>query len=167
MIVHFRWEVYFPLYTLIVLYCLLMEQQRNGLNLIMLQLTTAEKKSWSTEYQIAHRCSPTQTPPVNGLLFYDHTLTLTFQIVVSSPLRSALQCSVHCSHTNQLFWVLSDALWLAGRLRVADKVNPVNMARDKAIPKGAVTTKLAHRVQGMEVLFIFCALGSAAIPHVS
>lgn len=125
------------------------------------------KKSWSTEYQIAHRCSPTQTPPVNGLLFYDHTLTLTFQIVVSSPLRSALQCSVHCSHTNQLFWVLSDALWLAGRLRVADKVNPVNMARDKAIPKGAVTTKLAHRVQGMEVLFIFCALGSAAIPHVS
>jgi len=58
---------------------------------------------------------------------------------------------------------------LAGRLSVADKVNPVNMARDKAIPKGKITTKLAHGVQGMEVhvVFIFCALGSAAIPHVS
>lgn len=58
---------------------------------------------------------------------------------------------------------------MAGRLRVADKVNPVNMARDKTIPKGTITAKLAHRVQGMEVhvLFIFCALGSAAIPHVS
>jgi len=43
------------------------------------------------------------------------------------------------------------------------------MARDKAIPWGTITTKLARRVQGMEVyaLFIFCALGSAAIPHVS
>lgn len=81
------------------------------------------------------------------------------------------QCNVcHskcCTLTN--LYVLSDALWLAGRLRAADKVNLVNMARDKAIPKGTITTKLAHRVQGMEVhvLFIFCALGSAAIPHVS
>lgn len=43
------------------------------------------------------------------------------------------------------------------------------MARDKAIPKGTITTKLVHTVQGMEVdvLFILCALGSAAIPHVS
>lgn len=55
------------------------------------------------------------------------------------------------------------------RLWAADKVNPVNMARDKATAKGMITTKVAHRVQGMEehALFIFCALGSAAIPHVS
>lgn len=49
---------------------------------------------------------------------------------------------------------------MAGRLQVADKVNSVNMARDKAILKGTITTKLAHGVQGMEVhvLFVFCAL---------
>lgn len=55
------------------------------------------------------------------------------------------------------------------RLWVADKVNPVNTAKDKAIAKGMITTKVAHRVQEMEkhVLFILCALGSAATPYVS
>lgn len=109
---------------------------------------------------------------LNGFLLYDHAVPLTFKAVVSSPPHSAL--SPRCPplpalHTNPPLCVLSDALWLAARLRVADKANPVNMARDKAIPWGTITTKLARRVQGMEVyaLFIFCALGSAAIPHVS
>lgn len=167
MIVHFRWEVYFPLYTLIVLYCLLTEQQRNGLNLIVLQLTTAEKKAGAESIRY-HTGAPLYK--LFLLMAFCFMTTLShWHLKLWSPHHFVQphQCSVHCSHTNQLFWALSDTLWLAGRLRVADEVNPVNMARDKAIPKVTVTTKLAHRVQGMEVLFIFCALGSAAIPHVS
>lgn len=167
MIVHFRWEVYFPLYTLIVLYCLLTEQQRNGLNLIVLQLTTAEKKAGAESIRY-HTGAPLYK--LFLLMAFCFMTTLSqWHLKLWSPHHFVQhhQCSVHCFHTNQLFWALSDTLWLAGRLRVADEVNPVNMARDKAIPKVTVTTKLAHRVQGMEVLFIFCALGSAAIPHVS
>lgn len=167
MIVHFRWEVYFPLYTLIVLYCLLTEQQRNGLNLIVLQLTTAEKKAGAES--IRYHTGAPQYKLFLLMAFCFMTTLSHWHLKLWSPHHFVQhhQCSVHCSHTNQLFWALSDTLWLAGRLRVADEVNPVNMARDKAIPKVTVTTKLAHRVQGMEVLFIFCALGSAAIPHVS
>lgn len=158
------------------------QQRRNGLNLIMLQLTTAEKtqQHWVSDillilpytYSLCLMASLLSIPLTSLFNSYVYTVTLTFNFVVSSPLSLALSMwrpPLQVLHSNQPLYVLSDALWLSGRLRVADKVNPVNMARGKAILKGTITTKLAHRVPGMEVhvLFIFCALGSAAIPHVS
>lgn len=167
-----------------MLYCLLMERQRrNGLNLIMLQLSLSgnPQQHWVSDTSVGLPCTHSLWLMASLLstllqqgsfipssaqshwhfhLLSPHRGVWRYQSAAATPRVALIQPLSPCAPRSS---VIGSRLW------AADKVNPVNMARDKATAKGMTTTKVAHRVQGMEehALFIFCALGSAAIPHVS